>query len=171
MSRILDEEVVFATPWFAVEARRVEGEAEPYYALVTADYVSVLALTPEREVLLVEQFRPAVGARTLELPSGNVDPGETPAAAAQRELLEETGYAAGELIPLGTLLPDTGRLANRVWGYLVLDAEPVSAAPELTVIRRSLGPFLEAVVAGEMNHGLHVALVGLALLKGLLPRP
>ena len=63
----------------------------------------VLALTPDREVVLVREFRPGVEDMLLELPGGLVDDGEEPAAAARRELLEETGYA-GEIRYVGSLV-------------------------------------------------------------------
>jgi ADP-ribose pyrophosphatase len=59
-------------------------------------------------VVLVEQERPAVGQRTLELPAGLLDAGEEPAAAARRELHEETGYDAAQLEPLGTIYSSPG---------------------------------------------------------------
>lgn len=171
MTRILEEETVFSTPWFALRALQIEGDAEPHYALAAPDYVTVLALTPDREVLLVEQFRPAVGRRTLELPSGNVDPGETPAVAAARELREETAFAAAELIPLGALLPDSGRLANRAWGFFAPRAEPLASAPELAVLRMTLPEFFDAMRRGRLDHAVHIALAGLALLHGHIALP
>jgi len=66
---------------------------------------------------LVKQYRAAVDRITTELPSGRVDPGETPEAAALRELEEETGYTADNLLLAGVLAPDTGRMCNRMWCY------------------------------------------------------
>jgi ADP-ribose pyrophosphatase len=63
--------------------------------------VNILALTPRNSVLLVQQFRPGPEALLLELPGGAIDPGEEPAQAAARELLEETGYR-GEIEAVGT---------------------------------------------------------------------
>ena len=65
----------------------------------------------------MRQYRPAVEERTLELPSGHVDPGETPIAAATRELMEETGYVADKIEEIGVIRPDTGRLSNRLWCF------------------------------------------------------
>ncbi len=171
MTRILDEETVFSTPWFALQARYVDGDAEPHYALAAPDYVTVLALTAEHEVLVVEQFRPAVGRVTLELPSGNVDPGESPAEAAARELREETGHDGGDLIPLGAVLPDSGRLANRAWGFIAPAACPAGTPPELTVLRMPLPDFFDALRDGRIDHAVHIALAGLALLRGHLTLP
>ena len=58
------------------------------------DWVDVIALTAERNVVLVDQYRHAVGQIRTEFPAGVVDAAETPLAAIKRELLEETGYAS-----------------------------------------------------------------------------
>jgi len=65
--------------------------------------VVIVAITDDEKLLLVEQHRPAVGNRVIELPAGlvgDVDAGESLIAAAERELVEETGFAAGEMVAL-----------------------------------------------------------------------
>ena len=98
-------EIVFETEWFSVERQPYDGiealQGKPYYRINAPDGVMVLALTESNEVILVEQFRPAIGQSTLELPAGAVDPHETPLEAAARELHEETGYVCKSLAPLG----------------------------------------------------------------------
>lgn len=79
----------------------------------TAGIVVIVAITPDQRILFVEQYRPAVAATVLELPAGLVgdqpdDRGETPYAAAQRELEEETGYRCERLVPLATGPPSPG---------------------------------------------------------------
>ena len=105
---------VYSTKWFRLVAAP-QPDGEPYYMLELPDYVSVVALTPARELVMVRQYRPVVLRHTLELPSGHVERNEGPEEAARRELLEETGFEAGRLDLLGTLVPDVGRLANRMW--------------------------------------------------------
>jgi len=63
-------------------------------------YVTVAALTEAEEFLLVRQYRPGPEHALLSFPEGAIDSGETPEAAARRELREETGYAAGQLVLL-----------------------------------------------------------------------
>lgn len=65
-----------------------------------AEAVIVVPVTREGKLLLVKQYRCAVGRNTMELPAGNIDPGEAIEAAARRELQEETGYKAGEMTRL-----------------------------------------------------------------------
>jgi len=167
-------EEAFRTPWITVLAKTFrEGEA-PYYALQLADYTSVVALTGDGRVVLVRQFRPAVDHYTLELPSGFVDPGETPLEAARRELLEETGYRAEQIELLGSMEPDTGRLGNRIWACVAHDVRRVEGAvPEegIEVSTWSVAELVQATIDGRFDHALHVAIVWLASLKGHLAIP
>ena len=94
MSLITSRSIEFTTPWFDLVAKRMNAVDPPYYSLRMLDYVSVIALTTERQVVLVRQYRPAVERYTLELPSGHVEADETPEQSAHRELAEETGYHA-----------------------------------------------------------------------------
>lgn len=126
------DEVVLVTRWFQLVARRSPAFPDPHYCLQTLDYVHVVALTSNGQFLLVRQFRPAVWKTTLELPSGHVEPGQTPEQAARAELLEETGYEAARFECLGDYSPDSGRLSNRLWSYFAADVtrSPVPPPPE-----------------------------------------
>jgi ADP-ribose pyrophosphatase len=165
----LKTEVEFSTPWFRIVGKTMrEGEA-PYYSLQLPDYAAVVAVTEQNEILIVRQYRPAVEHETLELPSGLIDPGETPAEAACRELLEETGYEARDLQVLGSMEPDVGRLGNRIWACLARGVRKVpERVPEtgIEVITWPLGELARATVDGRFDHALHVAVVMIAAMKG-----
>lgn len=120
-SKISAQRSVFTTPWFELIEKTV-GDS-PHYSIGTQDYVSVFAITKGGSFPLVRQFRPAIEQVTLELPSGHVDEGQTPEEAALNELREETGFIARELIPLGGLSPDTGRLGNWMWCFFAPGVE------------------------------------------------
>lgn len=166
-----DSKVVFSTPWFDVIAKSAGSDPEPFYYLDLPDYVSVVATTPKGEVLLVRQYRPATGGYTIELPSGHVEAGESPEDAARRELLEETGHRAGTVEFLGCLLPDTGRLGNRLWAFAAVNAEPVSEAREagLTVVSCTPGELKAHIAESRFDHALHLAVLGLCALRGRPP--
>ena len=163
---IRKREIVFRTRFFEVEARHEEGEAEPYYSLKLPDYVAVVAYDEQGHLVLVRQYRHAIDAATLELPAGLVDdPSMDPEAIARRELEEETGYVAGEMIHIGTLYPDTGRLQNRMWCYLAkhLRTSP-SWKPEAKVepALYTAEDLDAAIRDGLFRHALHLAALELA---------
>jgi ADP-ribose pyrophosphatase len=166
-----DPQLVLDTKWFRVVARS-QSHGEPYYMLELQDYVSVVAVTPARQLLLVRQFRPVVQRQTLELPSGHVEAGELPEDAARRELLEETGHVAHRLELLGTLVPDVGRLANRMWCYFAADVTPSGGTPErepgVSVVELPEREALRHVSDGSIDHALNLAALLLALTRGRL---
>jgi ADP-ribose pyrophosphatase len=92
---LLAEETVYRS-WAQVVRRRYrlpDGAEHDWDVLIAPEVVSIVAVTADHEFLLVRQFRPGPGGLLLELPGGVVERGEDVAAAAARELLEETGYA------------------------------------------------------------------------------
>jgi len=66
---------------------------------------AVIAFDENNRLLMVRQYRYAIGQELLEIPAGKIDPGETPEQCAARELVEETGYRAGKLTELGVVYP------------------------------------------------------------------
>lgn len=86
--------------------------------------VMIVAVTASGEIVLVEEFRPSVNAAVISLPAGLVgdEAPEDPAKAAQRELLEETGYAARSLEPVGRGPGSAGASSEMVTFFLASDA-------------------------------------------------
>lgn len=137
--------------------------------LLCPDWVNVVAFTTEGELLLVEQFRHGVGASTLEVVGGVCDPGEEPSASGKRELLEETGFAPGQWLSLGSCFPNPAIQDNRCHFFLGLDCVPVAdldldPSEELRVWA---APWEEAE-ALLRNGGIEHALVQVALLRMFL---
>ncbi len=97
------------------------GQAHDFYVLESTDWVNVIPLTPDREVVLIRQYRHGTRENTLEIPGGLVEPGDTPEAAARRELAEETGYQERELSCLGYVHPNPAILNNRCHTFLARD--------------------------------------------------
>jgi ADP-ribose pyrophosphatase len=166
--------VVYRTPWFELLAKTMDEGDEPYYSLRLPDYAAILALTTNQQVLCVRQYRPAVERYTLELPSGIIDPGETPEQSARRELIEETGYEADSLQVLGPTYPDTGRLGNQIWACVATGLRRIEGRqPEegIEVVEMSAEELLRATNDGTFDHALHIAVILMAQLRGLLYNP
>ncbi|MCU0728219.1 MAG: NUDIX hydrolase [Planctomycetes bacterium] len=137
------------------------GEASDFYVLGAGDWVNVVALTPEDDLVLVTQWRHAAGRVTLEIPGGMVDTGETPREAAERELLEETGFAAPEWRPLGVIDPNPAILANRCHTFLALGARQVTTPhfdsnEECGLVLRPWAETPALVTSGVITHALVV---------------
>ena len=172
--RIFGTERTPLSRWVTLVTRRFafpDEAPQPYHSLALADYVTVLAVTEDGRIPLVRQFRPAVEKVTLELPGGLLDADETPAAIVARELEEETGYTLmSEAILLGELMPDSGRLENRFWCYFgnARALEGWTPEPGVERVLYTAGDLRHAIMDGTFDHALHVALVGLALIRGYL---
>ncbi len=84
--------------------------------------------------VLVRQYRPVIERWTLEFPGGLRDPGEDPEVTAARELKEETGFRASEIIPLIACDADVGRLCNKFFGFFALADQVADPEPGIGVV-------------------------------------
>jgi ADP-ribose pyrophosphatase len=100
------------------KVRLPSGVEAEFYALDSNDTIVFLALTNERRAILTEQYRPALGLVILELPAGNLKQGESPQEGAKRELREETGWEAEEIVYLGSFYRNPGRDTGSVHAFI-----------------------------------------------------
>lgn len=166
-----DNKVVYSTPYFSIVAKEFANSKLPYYVIEAMDCVSIIALTDDKYVLLVQQYRHTLDKESLELPSGHIEKMETPEDAARRELLEETGFIAENLELLGCLIPDTGRMGHKLWCYLspyVTQLKNYDSTEITKVIKCSRHELLQYIQQGELKHALDIAAIFLAIQKGKL---
>ena len=98
-------------------------EVNPYYVLGYPDWVHVVAVTPQGDLVLVRQYRHAAGETLLELPGGAVDAADhSLEQAARRELEEETGFTAESWELISSLYPNPAIQTNRIHAYLATNA-------------------------------------------------
>ena len=91
----------------------VDGREGDFYSIASRDWVNILALTPDRELVMVHQYRFAIRALSWEIPGGIIDPGEFPLDAGLRELREETGFTGKNARLLAHCSPNPAILRNR----------------------------------------------------------
>jgi 8-oxo-dGTP pyrophosphatase MutT (NUDIX family) len=94
------------------------GAEREFVVLEFPDWVNVIPITEDGQVVLIRQYRHGISASTWEVPGGMIDPDEEPIDAAMRELLEETGYAADSVEFLGRVSPNPAIQGN--WSYSFL---------------------------------------------------
>jgi ADP-ribose pyrophosphatase len=153
--RILERSTYVHSPWRRIEDVTFElpdGVVRTFALKREGRVVSVLALTDQNRVLLTRQYRPGPDAVLDELPAGGVEPGETPEAAALRELREETGYVPVRLVPLGRPLECAYSTIER-HAFLALGCRldgPLKLDPSefIEVVEKSLPEFLEQLRVG-----------------------
>ncbi len=120
-SKILQSCRVFAMRLERYRSPRT-GQEHDFYLIDSPDWVNVIPLTADGKVIFVKQFRFGIKEFSLEIPGGMLDDGDTPAGAASRELLEETGFVGDEPEFLGFVHPNPAIHTNRCYTYLIKNA-------------------------------------------------
>jgi ADP-ribose pyrophosphatase len=130
-----------------------------FSVIASSDWVNVIAITPEKRIVLVRQFRFGIDGLSLEIPGGIIEPGEDPVAAGVRELAEETGYVGQQGVLLGSVRPNPAIQNNRCHLVLVEGAERSGAQAwdqdeEIEVLTASVDQALTWARTGLITHAL-----------------
>ncbi len=173
---VLESKPILNNRWLQIHEQRIGlghgGTIDDFYLLVGPSWTAALALTKDGQAVLVRQYRHGLGGESLELPSGMIEPDESPLAAAQRELLEETGYASSNWQPLLEVQTEPARHTTRAHFFCALGAERVAeprldAAENVVVELRPQRELVALIEQGELVHGVHVGAILLAERRGL----
>ena len=137
----------------------VRGTERDFVVIRPSDWCNVLALTPDRRLVLVRQFRFGIDAFSLEIPGGVMEPGEDPIEAGLRELREETGFAGKRARVLGSVHPNPAIQSNRCHFVLVEDAIRSSelewdADEEIAIVTQPVDEVFALARSGGITHAL-----------------
>ena len=127
-----------------------DGGERHYPVMQLGMSAGIVPMTADGQVILIRQYRHVTDDFAWEIPGGGLHPGESPDAAAQRELREEAGYRAGRLRRLGSFWPNNAYLDEIIYVYLAEDLtpDPLPADQDEQLERQSF-PFAEALAMAQ----------------------
>jgi 8-oxo-dGTP pyrophosphatase MutT (NUDIX family) len=164
--RLVDTRQICESGVFQLREDLVEGPGNKRFTFSVAEVESgssILPITGDGYVYLIREYKYAIGRTSIEVASGAMEEGESPLAAAQRELHEELGLVARRWIELGTVDPFTTQLVSPNHQFLALDLDQVSKDPDdAEVIERvkvELDEAVRMVMANEITHAPSCALI------------
>jgi len=138
------------------------GKEHDFYVFESLEWVNVIPITVDKKVVLIRQYRHGLGEITLEIPGGIVESGDSPLEGARRELKEETGYSASEMIYLGMVNANPAFLNNGCHTYLALDSFPNGSQDlddneDIEIVLKPLEEIPRLIKEGEITHSLILA--------------
>jgi len=141
------------------------GKVHTFLVLDATDWINVVPVTPEGNIVMVRQFRHGTASFVWEIPGGMVDPADaTPQDAARRELLEETGYEAEGLQLLGVVHPNPAIQNNLCHTFLARNVRPrrtqkLDGSEDIAVQEFAWTDVPRMINEGRITHSLVIAAV------------
>ena len=133
-----------------------------FFKMEFLDWVNIVPITSDNQLVLVKQYRFGTEEVTLELPGGTLDDGEgAPKLAAERELLEETGYKGKELISLGNVAVNPAIQNNYCHFYLATEVDKfqeqeLDNSEDIEVVLVPWAEIDDLISSGEITHSLTI---------------
>ena len=161
-----DSKLVFTTPIYKIRRDTrsgPDGDAYEFFVIDSPEWVNVIPLTPDDQVVMVRQPRFGIDTTTLEIPGGLMDPGDrNPMDAAARELLEETGYAPDTMEQIGVVHPNPAMQSNRQFHFVARGCRHVTNpslddSEDIRVVLVPLAEIPDRIARGEVTHALVVS--------------
>ena len=179
--KILDSTYLFNDTWFKVRkdtCLKPDGSiVSPYYVYEFPTWVTVLTVTHDQQVVMVKQYRHAIGEVSIEIPGGCVDDADANLEqAVSRELMEETGYSFEKYYYLGKISPNPSTNSNWMHMFLATGGIKVSEQQldeheEIEVMLYSLEDLKQMIKEQRIIQAMHVTCIHYALEKlASLPR-
>ena len=162
--KTLSTSIVFENPWWTYKRDTFQipdGVSGEYHYVYTRGSSMVVPITPEGELLLVNQFRYLCDRESIEFPCGSVNEGDSYLDTARHELEEETGFRADHFEEVSTFNPYNGVTSEICHVFLATELTPGNANPDATeefeLIRCSPSDFEEKIATNEVWDGMTLA--------------
>ena len=138
------------------------GSDHNVWVMEVPTWVNIIPITTDGEVILVNQYRFGMDKSSMEIPGGMADLNEDPMEAAMRELKEETGYEAKEVIEIGRVESNPAIMSNHTYTYLVLDCEKSSnqdldGTEDIEIIFKKINEIPSLIKNREIEHALVIS--------------
>jgi 8-oxo-dGTP pyrophosphatase MutT (NUDIX family) len=135
------------------------GLEHDFYVIESRDWVNVIPITNNHQVIMIKQYRHGSRKVALEIPGGLLDPGDTPKKGAARELLEETGFQSKKLKQIGVVRPNPALFNNRCYTFLAQDIQKVAdpkldQTEDIEVVPVPLADISGFILKGKIDHAM-----------------
>jgi 8-oxo-dGTP pyrophosphatase MutT (NUDIX family) len=181
--RVIESNMSYEDRWLRVRTDTCQtGQGrviESYHVIENPEWVNILALTTTGQVVTVREYRHGAGQILRGLPGGVVETwDQSPLAAIQRELLEETGYGGGQFFEIGHSYPNASNQNNILWSFLAINVvqsqtQRLDETENIEIVLQDFGDFSRQAWNGEIPlQALYLATLGLAehfILRSKLP--
>jgi len=171
--KTLSSEYLFNDQWFKVRKEKCETPAgkivDPYYVYEFAAWVAAVPVTEDGKIVMVRQYRHALGETCIEIPGGCVDDTDVGfEAAIKRELLEETGYTFSSYEYLGKISPNPSTNSNLLHMFLTKGGKKMSLQKlddneEIEVVLLSIDELKQLLKENKIIQSMHVSCIMYAL--------
>ena len=165
--RVIDRKYLWRRPWLTVRKECVElpsGKRIPeYYILEYPEWVNVLAITKEKKLVMIRQWRHGIGRVDFELPAGVCEKKDLSALeSGKRELAEETGYGGGRWEEFMVISANPSTHTNLTHCFLATDVEPIGephpeATEDLSVHLLDIEQVKQLILSDKIKQALHAA--------------
>jgi 8-oxo-dGTP pyrophosphatase MutT (NUDIX family) len=173
--KVLSSEYLFNDRWFKVRRERCETPGgkivDPYYIYDFSTWVGALPVTEEGKIIMIRQYRHALGEECIEIPGGCVDDTDTSLEMAiRRELLEETGYTFSSIEHLGKISPNPSTNSNYLHMFLARGGKKTAEQKldeneEIEVLELTIGELKHLLRTNQLLQSMHVSCILYALEK------
>jgi 8-oxo-dGTP pyrophosphatase MutT (NUDIX family) len=173
--KVLSSEYLFNDRWFKVRRERCETPGgkivDPYYIYDFSTWVGALPVTEEGKIIMIRQYRHALGEECIEIPGGCVDDTDTSMEMAiRRELLEETGYTFSSIEHLGKISPNPSTNSNYLHMFLARGGKKTAEQKldeneEIEVLELTIGELKHLLRTNQLLQSMHVSCILYALEK------